>query len=148
MIEEQAKVIAVESKLITVEGIVKSTCSGCQQLESCGSGQIAKAFPHKKTTYLISSDKPVKVGDRVLIGLSEKVLLSAAWQVYMWPLIGLFIGSLLGQYLVEQQIIAHELIALLIGVLGGGLGFYLARGQQAKLINKPQWSPILLKVMT
>ena len=147
MIEEQAQVIAIESDFITVEGIVKSTCSGCQQLDSCGSGQIAKAFPHKKTTYLISSDKPVKIGDRVLIGLSEKVLLSAAWQVYMWPLIGLFIGSLLGQFLVEQQIISHELFALLIGILGGGLGFYLARRQQSKLLNMPQWSPILLKII-
>ena len=50
MIEEQARVIAIDKNKITVESIVKSSCSGCQQIDSCGSGQIAKAIPHKKNT--------------------------------------------------------------------------------------------------
>mgnify|MGYP000194550422 CR=1 FL=1 len=75
MIEEQAQVTDITDGNITVESIVKSTCSGCQQLESCGSGQIAKAFPQKKTTYTVLSELPVEVGDRVIIGLSEKILL-------------------------------------------------------------------------
>ena len=44
MIEETARVISVIENQIVVEGLVKSSCSGCQQLESCGSGQIAKSF--------------------------------------------------------------------------------------------------------
>jgi sigma-E factor negative regulatory protein RseC len=147
MIEEQAQVTAIEHGNITVESIVKSTCSGCQQLESCGSGQIAKAFPQKKTTYTVCSDFPVKVGDHVTIGLSEKILLSAAWQVYMWPLIGLFMGSFFGQFLLERNFLSHELWALPFAILGGVLGFSLAKRQQSISLNKQEWLPTLLKVL-
>jgi sigma-E factor negative regulatory protein RseC len=147
MIEEQAQVTAIEQGNITVQSIVKSTCSGCQQLESCGSGQIAKAFPQKKITYTLFSDLPVKVGDKVIIGLSEKLLLSAAWQVYMWPLIGLFIGGFLGNTLLEHRLIAHELLALPLALLGSFLGFALAKRQQDKITNEPEWLPTLLKVV-
>lgn len=147
MIEEQAEVTAINHGNITVQSIVKSTCSGCQQLESCGSGQIAKAFPQKKITYNLFSDLPVKVGDKVIIGLSEKLLLSAAWQVYMWPLIGLFIGSFIGKILLENNLLDHELIALPIALIGSFLGFTLAKRQQDKITNEPEWLPTLIKVV-
>jgi sigma-E factor negative regulatory protein RseC len=147
MIEEQAEVIAIEQGNITVESIVKSTCSGCKQLESCGSGQIAKAFPQKRTTYTVFPELPVKLGDQVIIGLSEKILLSAAWQVYMWPLIGLFIGSFCGQTLVERNLLPHELWALPLAISGGFFGFSLAKRQQSISLNQQEWLPTLLKVL-
>ena len=82
------------------------------------------------------------------IGLSEKVLLSAAWQVYIWPLIGLFIGSFLGQTLVESGIFPHELWALPLAFLSGYLGFSLAKRQQSISLNKPEWLPTLLNVLS
>ena len=147
MIEEKARVTAISQGTITVESIVKSTCSGCQQLESCGSGQIAKAFPQKKTTYTVTSEIPVKIGDRVTIGLSEKILLTAAWQVYMWPLIGLFIGSFLGQFLLNINLLSHELWAIPLAILGGYLGYSLAKRQQTFSLDKPEWLPTLLSVL-
>lgn len=51
MIEEFATVIDVGSKdqhIIRVQSNVKSTCSGCNQLDNCGSGLISKAMPQKK----------------------------------------------------------------------------------------------------
>ncbi|MDT0603526.1 SoxR reducing system RseC family protein [Thalassotalea castellviae] len=147
MIKEEARVTAITQDSVTVESIVKSTCSGCQQLESCGSGQIAKAFPQKKTTYTVRSELSVKVGDRVIIGLSEKLLLSAAWQVYIWPLIGLFIGSFLGQSLLDANLISHELWALPMAILGGYLGYFLAKRQQFIMRDKPEWHPTLIDVL-
>ncbi|MEW6991420.1 SoxR reducing system RseC family protein [Colwelliaceae bacterium 6441] len=147
MIEEHARVVAIEQELITVESLVKSSCSGCQQLDTCGSGQIAKAFPQKRTSYTLFSELPVNVGDSVIIGLSEQVLLSAAWQVYMWPLIGLFLGGLFGQALLEKSFLSHELFALPLALLGGFIGFYLARQQQEKLSQRREWLPTLIKVV-
>ncbi len=146
MIEEQAKVISIDKNVIVVESTVKSTCSSCTQMDSCGSGQIAKAFPQKQLTYTLFNDQPVNIGDMVVIGLSEKLLLSAAWQVYLWPLIGLIIASSIGQWLMLEEIIAYELIAVAIGLLGGYLGFYFARQQQNKLLNCSEWVPKLIKI--
>lgn len=147
MIEEQAQVIAVDDQHIVVTTLVKSTCSGCQQLDSCGSGQVAKAFGQKQVSYQISATTPVNIGDKVLIGLSEQVLLSAAWQVYLWPLIGLFAGSVIGQYLFAQMGFTHELLALITGIFGGYIGFKCAQLKQQHLATDERWHAKLLRVL-
>jgi len=143
MIEENATVVSIHlteyeaadtivSNKITVESEIKSSCSGCKQVDNCGSGQVAKAFPQPKLSLDLYTDLPVKIGDTVVIGLSDKHLLLSAWQVYLWPLLGLVIASALGQWLVDNEIFSHELIAIAFGVLGGYLGFCLARHQQKR----------------
>ncbi|NQZ22213.1 MAG: SoxR reducing system RseC family protein [Colwellia sp.] len=117
---------------VKVESEIKSSCSGCKQVDNCGTGQVAKAFPQKKLSLDLETSLPVKVGDTVVLGLSDKHLLLSAWQVYLWPILGLILASVLGQWFVEQQIFIHELLAILLGVFGSYVGFYLARHQQKR----------------
>jgi len=143
MIEENATVVSIHlaenetdervvNNKITVESEIKSSCSGCKQVDNCGSGQVAKAFPQPKLSLDLYTDLSVKIGDTVVIGLSDKHLLLSAWQVYLWPLLGLVIASVLGQWFVENEILSHELFAIAFGVFGGYLGFCLARHQQKR----------------
>jgi len=147
MIEELAKVTAINNNNITVESTVKSSCSGCKQVDNCGSGQIAKAFPQKKLSVEITSDLPVELGDTVVIGLSEELLLKSAWQVYIWPLVGLILGAFIGQWLIEGILSSHEIISIILAFSGGYLGFYYARAQQNKIANCPQWAPRILRIV-
>jgi len=147
MIEQQAQVVAIDNTEVTVESLVSSSCSGCKQVESCGSGQIAKAFPQKKLKVTLQTELPVKIGDFVMLGLSEEILLKSAWQVYIWPLIGMIFGGFLGQWLLEQNHLVSEIFAIAISLSGGLLGFYFARNQQNKLANCPQWAPVIMKVL-
>jgi sigma-E factor negative regulatory protein RseC len=146
MIEEIAKVTAIHDHNITVESLVKSSCSGCKQIDNCGSGQIAKAFPQKTILMQLTSTFPVKLGDNVVIGLSEAILLKSAWQVYIWPLIGLIFGALVGQLLMNYGAVNHEILAIVLGIIGGYLGFYCARLKQNNIANCPQWSPVILRL--
>jgi len=143
MIEENATVVAIHKgtdksadlsvrNKVTVESEIKSSCSGCKQVDNCGSGQVAKAFPQPKLKLELETNLPVEIGDVVVLGLSDKHLLSSAWQVYLWPLLGLVIASVLGQWLIEQQILNHELLAITLGIFGGYVGFLLARHQQKR----------------
>ena len=114
MMEELATVVAIDlissqCSKITVESQIKSTCSSCHQIDSCGSGQVSKALPKKSLIVELTTELPVKLGDVVVLGLSEKGLLQTAWQVYLWPLIGLIIFSGIGQYLVLQVIFTSEI---------------------------------------
>ncbi|WP_206483611.1 SoxR reducing system RseC family protein [Thalassotalea sp. G2M2-11] len=147
MIEEQAVVTHVGKGYVNVECLVKSSCSGCQQLDNCGSGQISKAFPQKKVSHKVVTNVALNQGDSVLIGIPEKLILTAAWQVYIWPLIGLLTAGYFGQWLVEQQILAHELLAVILSLLGGYCGFLLAKRRQTALANQSDWSPRLLKIL-
>ena len=133
MIEELATVVAIDKtdvlgeKRITVESQVKSACSSCHQLDTCGSGQISKAIPQRKMSVVLLTDLPVVIGDTLVVGLSEKSILQSAWQVYLWPLLGLILCSALGQWLVLQGIFLTELYAVGLGVIGGYAGYRFAK---------------------
>ena len=131
MIKETATVAAINHQDITVVSELKSACSGCQQVEQCGSGQVANAFPTKKLSLTLKSELSLNIGDKVVLGLNESALLSSAWQVYFLPLLGLILAAWLGQWLVITALIP-ELIAITIAGLGAVLGFYLAKYLQAK----------------
>lgn len=147
MITETAKVVAVKNDLITLESEIKSTCSSCQQVDTCGSGQVAKAFPHKSACFKTQSTLPVKVGDQVLIGIEEKNMLATAWQVYMWPLLGLLIGAASGQILVAKGIFQTELFAILFALAGGYLGFRLAKFWLVYSKQEQNLRPKILKIV-
>lgn len=148
MIEEIATVVAVDNNQITVKSTVKSTCHSCVQGDDCGSGIVAKAIPQKALEVAIESDMPAKVGDQVVLGIPEQQLMATALQVYLWPLIGLMLFAGLGQYFLQQSIINHELLAVLFAVVGGYLGFLLARYRQSR-DDRRQWlQPKILRNLT
>ena len=148
MIEETAIVTAIQGEQITVKSEVKSTCSGCKQVDTCGSGQISKAFPHKTLSLQLHSALPLKIGDKVIIGLSEKILLSTAWQVYGFPLLGLLLLALLGQEISAVYSINGEWLQVIFAAFGGYFGYKLA----CRLVNKKSkaaaMAPTILRKIT
>ncbi len=127
MIEEQATVIAINGQVITVESQIKSTCSSCKQVNTCGNGQVAQAIPQRKLTLELYSNLSLKVGENLVLGIPERNLLSTAWQVYSWPLLGLILGAGLGEWLFQQGILNHELFGIFLRVGGGYFGYRLAK---------------------
>jgi len=152
MIKELANVIAIEAGKVTVTSQIKSTCSGCAQVETCGSGQIAKALPQAKLTLTLpydeSSGEMLKQGDSVVLALPEKHILASAGQVYLLPLLGLLTFSAVGQWLLKQQILPHELFALGLGVTGAYLGYKYAQFQQKQGKHSEKLQPKIIKVTT
>lgn len=152
MMEELATVVAIKQNQITCVSQVKSTCSSCQQADTCGSGIVAKAIPKKQLSVIIPLDKALtsntlKVGDCIILGIPEIAILQTAWQVYLWPLIGLIGFSALGQRLLAQQIFTHELMSLSLGVLGGYLGYRLAKFWQQRSGQHQRLQPKILRVL-
>ena len=154
--EELATVTAVNNGEISVVSQIKSSCNSCSQVDTCASGQVAKAIPHKQLSFVLNKPKSlenqtIKIGDCVVLTLPEINLLQSAWQVYLLPIFGLFIFSAFGQWLKQEEILSHELFALAIGILGGYIGYRLAKylqnhvSQQGKL--EPKISRIIPKAL-
>jgi sigma-E factor negative regulatory protein RseC len=152
MIKELANVVAIDAGQVTVTSQIKSTCSGCAQIDTCGSGQIAKALPQAKLTLTLPYDikttgKTLQQGDCVVLALPEKHILSSAGQVYLLPILGLITFSAVGQWLLKQQILSHELYALALGITGGYLGYRLAKFQQKQGKQSENLQPKIIEVI-
>jgi len=145
MIEEQATVVAIDNDNVTVTSLIKSACGSCQQVDNCGSGQVAKAFPQKKLSLTLKSSLALELGDNVVLGLNESALLQSAWQVYLWPLLGLILASWFGQWLVANAILPHEFFAIILGVIGGFCGFKVAKRQQIKSAICAKLAPKIIR---
>jgi sigma-E factor negative regulatory protein RseC len=166
MIEEVAHVIAVSptefdsdkqthrenaiEKIyqVTLESEIKSSCGSCSQIDTCGTGQISKALPQRQTRFTLHSTIPIKVGDKVIIGLSEQALLTSAWQVYLWPVLGLILMATLSLWALENTMLSHELYSLLLGSLGAFLGHKFACYKQNKSACAEKMKPQILRITT
>jgi len=150
--EELATITAIDNEQLTVVSKIKSTCNSCSQVDTCASGQVAKAIPHRSLSFILLKPKSLKnqtvnIGDCVVLTLPEADLLQSAWQVYMWPIFGLFSFSALGQWFKQEQIFSHEFMALTLGVLGGYLGYRLAKYFQNQPINRERLQPKISRIL-
>jgi len=151
--EELATVTAIDNSEITVVSKIKSSCNSCSQVDTCASGQIAKAIPHKRLSFTLLkpqslNNQAINVGDCVVLTLPEVDLLKSAWQVYLFPTFGLFIFSALGQWFKQEGILPHELMGLAVGIMGGYLGYRIAKHLQDKPDNKERLQPKILRVLS
>lgn len=143
--QETAKVINISDKNITVVSNIKSTCQSCQQVDSCASGQVAKAIPHKQLKLTLPSALTLKVGQQVTIELPQKSLLQSASQVYMLPLVGLIGCAGLGELLSKSWQLTNEFLTIGLSFLGAYLGFSFAKYLQNRLTIQDKLQPKIVK---
>jgi sigma-E factor negative regulatory protein RseC len=123
MIEESGRVVAVEGDFAWIESERRSACSGCVVRKGCGTSAIAKLFGQRRVQLQVLNRIHARVGDTVVVGISESGLLRGSLAVYATPLVGLFAGALAGHFAGKQLVASgSELLAI-----GGALaGFFTA----------------------
>jgi sigma-E factor negative regulatory protein RseC len=150
--EELATVTAIDNEKITMVSRIKSTCNSCSQLDTCASGQVAKAIPKKTLSFTLIKPKSmdnmtINIGDCVVLTVPEGDVLHSAWQVYLLPVSGLFSFSALGQWLLQENILSHELAGVALGLVGGYLGYRVAKQLQSNPSKQKSLQPEILKVL-
>lgn len=91
MIEELAVVVKIENHQVWVESGQNSACGGCLQKASCTTNAIGSVL--KKKPVPVDSDFQLKNGDQVMVAIDENLLLRASLLLYLMPLIALFSGA-------------------------------------------------------
>ncbi len=120
MMEEVARVVACDKQgWLTVEVELKSSCKSCSSNESCGTSAVAQAFSSKTQQFSIQSERVCEAGELLKLGLPESVILKAAALVYLTPLLGLFVGALLGQFIASLFELNSDPCAILFAAIGG-----------------------------
>ncbi len=99
MITEEAEVIAVEGDHAWVEALRRTACGSCTASKGCGTGIVARFFTGRKMRIRVDNEIAAVVGDRVLVAIADEVLVRGSLMAYMFPLLSLFAGALLGDIL-------------------------------------------------
>lgn len=151
MIEEQAVIIAIErsdldnSNLATLEIMRQVPCGICGQTRGCGNSLWGKIFAHKSGAYRVNNAINAQVGDGVIVGIDDHVVLKGALLLYAIPLVTMLVGTLLSTSIFAKTPSQADLYALIGAVVGLVLGFVWVKGYTASTKYSLQNHPVILR---
>jgi len=141
MIEETGRVVALAPGSVWVETERSSTCSGCSVRSGCGQGLVDRlGIRERRGLILALCDLRLSVGDTVVVGIRESVLLHGAVLVYLFPLIMLFIFAV-----IASQLSAPEPYVMLAGLGGFLVAWLLVRKRSQQTSIDPALQPVVLR---
>ncbi|AHE98886.1 SoxR reducing system RseC family protein [Thioalkalivibrio paradoxus] len=141
-IEERGVVLAADAQWATVRVQRQSTCGSCSARSGCGNGVLAQVLGRRELELRLPNQQHgLHSGDRVILGIEDRALVSGAFAMYLLPLVGLIaIPAVAGRVVPE---IAEGWLVL-AGAAGFAAGLLAVRrwlrGQSGRL------EPVLLGV--
>ena len=143
MIEEQGRVVALEPGAVWVETLRKSTCSSCSANAACGQGLMDRLGVGRQRGYVRAlSQMQLAIGDTVIIGVREDLLVRSSLLVYLLPLLGLFAAALLADGLGLS-----EPLVILAGLIGLSASWLMVRWRAARVAEDPLLQPVVLRTL-
>lgn len=135
MIETTATVIKIDDQHIWVASNPSSACDACRQKTSCASNVLGSVA--KQKSVLVDSPFALTLGDEVLIGVDEKLLLRSSLLLYLLPLLGLFIGAGVAESILTDNTPYRDVWQASSALMGLLLALWLIHKQQYQAGVKP-----------
>lgn len=115
---------------VEVKACASQGCGACRLSSSCGQGLLSRWLLRRTPSFTLVTDKPLAIGDKVLLGLEAHQLNKAALLQFILPLLTLLIAAMLAEFLG----ITAGFKLFLIALAGLSVGLILAR-QLAKRLT-------------
>ncbi|MDD1626084.1 MAG: SoxR reducing system RseC family protein [Methylococcaceae bacterium] len=143
MIEELAVVVKIENHQVWVVSGQNSACSGCQQKASCTTNALGSVL--KKKSVPVDCDIQLKTGDEVMVAIDENLLLRASLLLYLVPLIALFTGAGIADWLLPDSALYLDLWIAGSALLSFLLSLWLINQAQSLLILNYYARPVVVR---
>ncbi len=141
MIEETGKVVGLEGDYVWVETVRESVCNSCSAKSACGQSVLEKAALGKKRHIKALATLKVELGDEVVIGIEEPVILLSAVILYLLPLALLFCMVAIAVAFWGSS----DLVVGISGLIGLGAGFLVARWFAHRNRLNKRYQPVILR---
>ena len=145
MIEERARVIAVENGQLLLEAQTKASCSACAVKQGCGTSVVSKWIGRKFTRFQAPNTVNARVGDEVVVGLAEEAMLKGSVLVYLLPLLAMIGFALLADSLIAADTASRDLMVLIAAVAGFSLMLVISRLLLSTGSNSSKLTPVVLR---
>ena len=140
MITENGIVTQSDKSTAWITTIRSSACKGCSSKESCGTSHNAKEM-----TVTVKNTLGVQTGDRVVIGLDTKPMIILSFLLYVFPILLLIMGAIIGDSLAPILEMDKSICAMILGFGFFGIAFLIIRKKQAGLAQKDAFKPFLVR---
>jgi sigma-E factor negative regulatory protein RseC len=143
MIEEIGTVVEVHNSRALVRTEKSSACEGC------GSSGLCHSLENKdECTVEAQNPSHARIGQRVRVAIPTSTFLKGTFLLYLFPLIGLFIGMGAGYLLASEFSQGQEdLYAAAGSVIGLILFFILLRVMNRKVEQNRQFWPVITEIL-
>jgi len=147
LIEETGRIVDVQGVFAWVDSERASTCTSCAVSKGCGTGAIARVLGRRRVRMRVLNRIGARVGDDVVIGISETGLLRGSLAVYAAPLSGLFAGALAGYAMAGRFLPEWPADpAAIAGALAGFIaGLVWLRGFSRRTTEDPAYQPVVVR---
>ena len=140
MMEEQGTVVAREDGTVWVETTRRSACHGCGQGAGCGTSLFGRLFSSRPNVLALDDFLGVDVGERVVIGIPDTLLVRASLAAYALPLVTLIAAAGMAEWLG-----AGDLVVALAGIAGLVAGLLLTGRLTGGADARDHYRPVLLR---
>ena len=146
MIEEQARVVAVDDGIVEMQVQRRTACDACSVNKGCGTGVLAKAIGVKPMRIRARSNLPLTVGDTVIVGIEDQMLVRSSFLVYALPLLMLLTGAFFGDYMATNLAVDNsDVVTIAGGIVGLMAGFFWLRVLSRRMSTDSRYQPRILR---
>lgn len=137
--ESTARVVALDGDVAWLEPVPQASCSGCVSAGLCGtkSGNAKRMLAKR---FALPNDAALRVGEQVVVGLSQQSLLRASAVAYGLPLF-----TMLGAMVAVSRVTMSDGPTILAALGGLAAGFGIARLLAGYLSRRGELTPHYLR---
>jgi sigma-E factor negative regulatory protein RseC len=141
LVEGTARVVELDGNVAWLEPEQTTSCGGCVSSGLCGAKGIGSTASRLELRrFPMDNDRGLRVGDRVVVGVSEQALLKASGTAYALPLV-----TMLGSGGAAQWVAGSDGITMAGMIAGLALGLVAARFGARWLTARGQLAPRYLR---
>lgn len=149
MIREQGIVLETRGEIAWVETQRKSACGACQASKGCGTSVLSRLLGQKRTRVQALNEVGAMAGEQVVLGIEEQALVRGSLLVYMLPLLALFAGALLFEWLAGIYApglgFNAEAASIAGGMLGLAAGFAWLKSFGRRIRYDGRYRPVIVE---
>lgn len=145
MIEEHAQVIKVIGNRLLLQAQTQSSCGSCSVSKGCGTSLLAKVVGRKFTHFHAENNINAKVGDTVVVGINEDVLLKGSVMMYALPIVAMLFFALLADYFLVTASSYRDLMIAATSIMGLVLGSLISKWYFNRQSSIQRFAPVILR---
>ena len=147
IIEESGRVIAVDGDQAWVVTERQSACGSCAANKGCGTGIMSRAFSSGRQIRIkVSNAVGAAVGDEVVLGIDDRMVLRSSILMYLLPLLALLFGAFLGKFIDETvRLFNADYLSAGVGIAAMLLVFIWLHRHPRLLVAEGDCQPRILR---